>query len=61
MRLDPPLGQAERVSSVEGLSLAWNADLTLQFKAPVVGQFEFQAGLAALAQNKSKDEALCVK
>lgn len=58
MRLDPPLGQGERASSVKGLSLAWIADLTLQFKAAVVGQFEFQAGLAALAQKKREGEAL---
>lgn len=30
----------------------------LQFKAAVVGPFEFQAGLAALAQNKREYEAL---
>lgn len=30
----------------------------LQFKAAVIGHFKFQAGLAALAQNKREDEAL---
>lgn len=62
MRRDPPLGQGvkrvEKLLQCKGLSLAWTADLTLQFKAEVVGQFEFQAGLAALAQNKREDEAL---
>lgn len=62
MRRDPPLGQGvkrvEKLLQRKGLSLVWTADLTLQFKAAVVGQFEFQAGLAALAQNKREDEAL---
>lgn len=48
----------EKLLQCKGLSLAWTADLTLQFKAAVIGQFEFQAGLAALAQNKREDEAL---
>lgn len=61
-RLDCETGSSTRAgrsaSSVKGLSLAWIADLTLQFKAAVVGQFEFQAGLAALAQKKREGEAL---
>lgn len=34
------------------------ADLMLQFKAADIGQLEFQANLAVLAQNKREDDAL---